>query len=414
MKPEGKLTRHRDIAFFTLLCWVTYFSTYFGRYSFTSTISEMLESGAFSKSQLGLISGVFFVAYAVGQLVSGALGDILSARHLIGGGLLISALCNLGFALASHPGWMMVIWACNGVAQSMIWPPMVRQCADWLQGNQCVQACVQLASTAPAGMIAAYLLSGLLLRRFSWHSAFFVGAVSMGAMAFLWMLGMGALQRRIVPSPAELAPLLQHKTPAPALPFLPLVLGSGLIAFSLASLLNGALRDGVTTWVPTYLVENFGLSASRSTLLTTLLPLVNLSGVHLANAWNRRLRNEAVTAGVFFGIAFLGLVLMLLLGSLGAAGAIAGFAVATTAMTGANTALIVFAPFFFKNQGKVSTVTGFLNALVHLGSALSGTLFGFVSQMRGWEAVRLSWCVLALLGVFACLAGRRQWQAFRK
>ena len=68
----------------------------------------------------------------------------------------------------------------------------------------------------------------------------------------------------------------------------------------LAACIHGLLKDGIMTWVPSFLQEKFSLLTAFSVSLTMLLPLVNLSGVYIGNAVNvRRFRNEASTACLF-------------------------------------------------------------------------------------------------------------------
>ena len=56
------------------LCSVSYFAIYNARNSLSAVTPQMVENG-FSEAYIGAISSLYFVFYAVGQLVNGLIGD---------------------------------------------------------------------------------------------------------------------------------------------------------------------------------------------------------------------------------------------------------------------------------------------------------------------------------------------------
>ena len=79
---------------------------------------------------------------------------------------------------------------------------------------------------------------------------------------------------------------------------------------------HGMLKDGVTSWVPTYINETFCTSSSFSILVTTVLPIVNLSGAYIAKYVYRKLNGqEEKAASVFFLAATAALISLLLAGN---------------------------------------------------------------------------------------------------
>lgn len=408
-----KRIRPAHVQAFSALCWLTYFFTYFGRYSFISGMGAMVEEGVLSKAQGGMIASLFYLTYSAFQVLCGLLGDRMNARHMVLVGVAASAVCNLAFPLCAGPAAMAAVWGINGAAQGMIWPPLVRLCAALLDGNQCVQVSVDLASSSPAGMVVVYLLSAWSLRAFSWRMLFWLSAGTLAAAALVWGWAAGWIEARAVnvstqePRPGAAPPQGEKKQK-----FWPAAVCAGLLGAGLAGIVNGALKDGVFTWVPTYLMENFGLPAGQSALLTTVLPLVNLAGVYLMKEVNRRwLQNEILASALLFFLTFLSLLAMAMGG--GALAAVALFAVSTSLMMGVNTALVGLMPLHFRRCGRVSAATGLLNACIHVGGAASGFLFGLVSELAGWGALRAAWCVLALAGAMCSLLQARRWAAFR-
>ena len=110
-----KLYTHHSIYLLFLVCWLSYFSAYLGRLNFTACIAAINEAENLSKLELGRVSSAFFVCYGGAQLFSGLLADRLRPRLLVAVGLLGGAAVNLGMALSSTAGQMVVLWAVNGL-----------------------------------------------------------------------------------------------------------------------------------------------------------------------------------------------------------------------------------------------------------------------------------------------------------
>ena len=62
------------------LCSVSYFAVYIARNILGAVTPQMVEAG-FTEAYIGRMSSLFFVAYAVGQLINGAIGDKIKAKY---------------------------------------------------------------------------------------------------------------------------------------------------------------------------------------------------------------------------------------------------------------------------------------------------------------------------------------------
>lgn len=73
----------------------------------------MLEIGKSNSENIGTMSSIFFLTYAVGQLVNGILGDKIKARYLEFISYGAAAISNLAFSNAvSSIGWknLILVW----------------------------------------------------------------------------------------------------------------------------------------------------------------------------------------------------------------------------------------------------------------------------------------------------------------
>lgn len=407
-----KLYTNHTVYLLFVICWFSYFSTYLGRLNFTACISEMNVSDGFSKAGLGQVSSAFFILYGAGQLFSGFLADRLCPKWLVGVGLIGSALFNWGMAASHTVEQMTVLWGLNGLVQSMAWAPLVRTVADLAFAEQCARICLNLATTTPLGTLAAYLAAALCIARGEWRVTFVIGGGVMLAAALLWMDGITLLEREAERDGMEEPCAADIQATGDGSLTVKRIMVH-LLPIGLAVLLHGLLKEGIITWAPSYLQENCGFSTAFSVTLTMVVPVVNLSGVYLANMLHvRRLRNEMATAFVCFTVCGAGILAWLISGYSNLILSFTMLLLSTTCMTGVSTMLLSLLPLRFRSVGLVATVTGLLNAVTYFGSAASSAGIGMVLDRWGWNTVLETWLVVAIIGSLVCAALSRGWKRF--
>ena len=116
----------------TLLCAAVYFCSYLTRLDYGAVMVEMVRAEGFSRVDASAALTGLFITYGFGQLISGYLGDRVKPQLLIFFGLIACGLMNLLIPFCSSPAWMTVVWSVNGLAQAMMWPPLVRILSELL------------------------------------------------------------------------------------------------------------------------------------------------------------------------------------------------------------------------------------------------------------------------------------------
>ena len=115
-----------------------------------------------------------------------------------------------------------------------------------------------------------------------------------------------------------------------------------------------------------------------------------------------------------WAVGFAASVALLFMFSSSAAVTVLLMAIMSGCMHGVNLMLISIFPLRFKKYGRISTVSGILNALTYLGSALSAYGIAALSDHFGWKQTVLSWAVLSFLGMAMCTASvkhrKQEWQ----
>jgi len=385
-----------------LLFAATYMISYITRINYGAIISEMQTATGFSKSLLSMSLTGSFITYGLGQVVSGICGDKISPKKLVLWGLLATVVMNLLIPVCADPYQMLIVWSINGFAQSFMWPPIIKIMTDVLPEAEYKKAVTKVSWGSSVGTIVVYLLSPLLISVAGWRSVFVFSAALGIVMLFVWnkfATDVQAVQPREVTSAPKTGSL-----------FTPLLFG-----VMVAIVLQGMLRDGVTTWMPSYIAEIYHLSNEISILTGVILPVFSILCFQAALlVYARKPDNPLVCATLFFFVGAVASVGIRLFDGQNAAVSVVLFALLTGSMHGVNLMLISMIPPYFQKTGKVSTVSGILNACTYIGSAASTYGVAVLSEKLGWNYTVLIWLVIAACGTAICLICSKAWNLYRK
>lgn len=415
----------RKARFLFWMCWMVYFTSYLGRLNYSSAMTVMIQETVITKSEAGFISMLYFFAYGIGQLVNGILGDRLHPGKMITGGLFVSAMINVLMTFNHNFIVMSFLWCLNGYAQSMIWPPIIRIFSEMVEEKKKVQYCIDIVSTQALGTLASYLMSAAIIGWGRWEYVFLAAGVLILSVSVIWTVsfkGIESYSRRYGIEKEEgqgktgkSKKEAEKENGSKGNSFIRLIVTSGMLVIVFPVVVHGMLKDGVTSWVPTYISETFRISASFSIMVTTLLPIVNLSGAYMARyIYVKSGKHETKAAVFFFVAATAALILLLAAGNRNVILSAVLFAVITASMMAVNTLFVNLYPLKFKQQGRVSAVSGFLNAMAYLGTALSTFSIGVLVQNEGWGFTLFSWIAITFLAMTVCqLAAIREMKKSR-
>jgi len=172
----------------------------------------------------------------------------------------------------------------------------------------------------------------------------------------------------------------------------------------LAIVFQGMLRDGITTWMPTFLAEIYKMSSITSILSGVILPVFSIVSFGFANRiYMKKFKDPISCGGLFFGMGTVTALLLAIFGRTNATISIALLAILTGSMHGANLMLVCMLPPYLSKEGHISTLSGVLNFCTYVGSALSTYGIAALSKSYGWNLVMLLWVVIAGLGTIMCL-----------
>lgn len=382
-----------------LLCAAVYMISYVTRNSYNAIISEMVTSTGLAKSALSVALTGAFITYGAGQLISGYFGDKVQPKVLIAMGLITTICMNLLIPLCQTPTQMTIVWCFNGFAQSFMWPPIVKILFCALSPEDYSVGCVRVSCGSSIGNILVYLTAPLLILAFGWKSVF-VSSAALGIIGLIFWL-------KLCPT-IDLNASTKTKQTSGSRGSVVFFVTLILVIFSI--IVDGILKDGITTWMPSYISETFGIRNEISILSGVMLPIFAIFCYSIGNFLYIKLKNPLIASALIFTVSTAVCAALYCLSDSNAILSIGFSTLITGCMHCINLMLVGIAPTIFAKNGNVSTYSGILNSTAYIGSALSSYVMPLITENSGWKSTLLSWLMLSALGIILCVSCIRLWK----
>ncbi len=386
-----------------VLCCAVYFVSYITRINYAAVLTEIIADLQISKSVASIAVTGSFITYGVGQIISGLIGDKFKPQNVIFCGLCGTSVINLAVAVLPDIWLINAVWCLNGFFQAMMWPPLVRIAAENFEGSSYTKLIARVSQASYAATIAVYVFVPLVIELSEWKTVFAITGAAGAGFAAVWFFS--------AKDAAGKSAGVKSGKNADNLP-LSLLIKTGIIPIMLAIILQGILRDGITTWAPTYVTEVFKLDTSVSILTSAVLPLFSILSLSIVIKVANKFKNELKTSFVFYITALFVNLSLALVFSKFVVFDIAAMAVVISCMHGINVMLIGNVPKYFARFGKVSTVSGVLNSATYVGSAISTYAFAALSDKMGWGFTLGSWVAVSAIGAVLCFICINKWKRF--
>lgn len=378
--------------FLIFLCWAAYTVAYVGRLNYNASMVEILSQLGTTKEAAGTVSSFFFFAYGAGQLINGLLSKRYNTKYSVAVALMASGIINLSMTFCQGIDSMKYLWFLNGAFQSILWSSLIKTLSDNLADSKLSKAVMVMSTTVASGTFAAYGLAALFsYLGLDWTTIFYVAAVVVGAVAVLWFTGISTVKKeRTEPESAEIKTKIRLSlTPVFAL---------SIAVILISAVTNGFIKDGITTWVPSILKEEFGVPTSLSIIVTLLLPVLSIFGTSLVNALHKKQRDENALNGIFYFVAIIFTVLIILTLKLKSVPlTLMLFGGIACLMSAVNNVITSIVPLYSRDKIDSGFSAGLLNTFCYIGSTLATSLLGKIADTKGWNDVFV--CILIFTAV---------------
>ena len=394
-----------------LLLSLLYFTSYITRLNFSASIAEMVASGVFTKTDAGVIGTALFFTYGFGQIISGILSDKFDPGKRVAVGLVLTSVCNLLFAFSNSLPVMVALWGVNGFAQALFWPPIVRILSYYFDDSGYAKGNLAVSYACHGATILIYVIVPFGIKVADWRFSFFFGAFLAAAVLAVWCAGYWRLVSKMEKAVQRKGEMSQSAHS----PLLKTLAVSGVLLVLVAIALEGYLKDGIQSWLPTFFTEVFELDSSRAILMNMVVPVSSIIFVSLATVLFRKVFKNEVAESIFLFsvIVFLALLVSVFYEKSPAVTLVLSALIIGCAH-GVNTMLISFLPRRFERIGKAATVGGICNAFVYVGSAASSYGIALIATNVGWFATLVSWGIIALAGIAFCIIALPRWKKYIK
>ncbi|MBN2421496.1 MFS transporter [Candidatus Woesearchaeota archaeon] len=410
MKEGRNIECWRNKIFWSI--WISYAAYYLCRVNMSVALPGIMKEFDVSKTTMGVVLSAFFATYAAGQFINGQIGDKFGGRTMISMGILTSAVLNLIFGFTNgFLGSMILVWALNGVFQSMGWSSSVKTVANWFPLSMRTKRAGMLGTSYQFGSAASWALSGFVVGMFGWRWAFFIPAIVCAVIGMNWLIfGKNA------PEEAGFSPVEEHEKKNKngkitlngkiskdehlgfKFTLLRVLTKKRIWAAALALCGLNVIRYGFMDWAPTYLFEVQKAAISTAAYKALIIPLAGILGAlfaaYAAEKFFAKRKAPIATIMLFLlaiacwvfprvphGDWMLSLFVMACIGFL---------------TYGPHVLIVTAMPMDFGSRKAAASATGFIDGWGYIGAALTGVGTGWLVDTFGWNAAFYFWILGAV------------------
>ncbi len=385
--------------FLIFLCWAAYTAAYVARLNYNASMVEILSQMNTTKEAAGAVSSFFFFAYGAGQLINGLLSKKYNTKYSVTIALVASCVINLAMTFCNGIDEMKYLWFFNGVFQSILWSSLIKTLSNNLADNKLSKAIMVMSTTVASGTFAAYGIAALFsYLELNWTSIFYVAAALVGAVAVLWFVGMGTIKKEKSANKVTETKVTGRLSLTP-------VFAISIAVILVSAIANGFIKDGITTWVPSILKEEFGVASSLSIIVTLLLPVLSIFGTSLVNALHKKQKDENALNGIFYFVTIIFVVFIILTLRLKSVPlTLMLFGGIACLMSAVNNVITSVVPLYSRDKIDSGLSAGLLNTFCYVGSTLATSMLGKIADTKGWNDVFVCILIFTVASFVVCLA----------
>ena len=368
------------------MCWMAYASIYLGRLNLSIAAPIMEQEELINSVQMGTLGSCFFFTYAFGQIINGYLGDIVNPKKIFSTGLIIAAVCNILIGFGPSVTMIFLLWSINGYAQSMIWGPLLKILAHtFIKEKERSRAAMILSTSIGVGSVLAILISSIVLEK-GFETVFWVAGIIMliigiASLIFIPYVNQSKIIKR------------EHVS------FFKIFLDNKIRAILIPNMAHGIIKDNLNLWIPILFMMMYGIDVKQVVTYVFLIPLATLVG-RLIFPWmyHRCRENEKVVVIIAF-IVCIGSLMPLVAYQIPIWFAALLLACIALAVSVINAAFLTIFPLRFVESNNVASVSGMMDFIAYMGSAIGSVLFGIVIKYSGYKSIILFWIVISVISV---------------
>ncbi|GJQ08872.1 hypothetical protein GpartN1_g663.t1 [Galdieria partita] len=380
--------------------FISYLSYTICRSTFTFIAPLLLQAKLLQLEHVGLVTSSFPLFYGISKLLGGLVVDNFSPRRILGLGLSLAGLTNVGLGLSDGYRWFAFWWGANGVAQGCGAGACARILTSWFRSSERGFWWALWSCSANVGGVVAPLVSGSLARRTTWR----VGMIAPGMLSliigvvFSWLIRdtpkeAGLLveeqsdidreRKNLAKSEKDLNSSFEYLETFVA----GVLKNRTLWLLALSYFFVYFVKSSIRSFFHIYLMQQKGCHATDASYRVSGMDVGGLAGTFISGILSDRLEGHRVPVVISF---LMGLVVTLLVAFLMSSTAVNHvwldflFVVLFGFFLSGPTCLIGLIGAEQSDRRTVATATGLLGYISYLGAAMAGFPVTLAIRRFGW------------------------------
>ena len=368
----------------------SYLASYYSRNLLSVATPAMLATGDYTSEFLGLLTSVYFLVYASGQLINGMIGDTISPKYMLSVGLTLTGLSLILFPLVPFAWLQIACFAVMGVGLSMLRGPIMKMVSENLSKDHARAVCTLLSVSSFAGPLVASMLAIV----FQWNTMFIVAGIATLCIGMIAFFSLSVFERKgtFVFHGGKKSVLSGCRQLFRIENFIFYLIVGGVVEIS---------GSAITFWIPTYLSNALYLDSIITNTLYSIMSVISSLAPFMA-LFVFKLTKERDIAMMRGGFLIAVVAFMSMMFAPAVWPKIICLIIAKFSLACCSSVLwSIYIPGMGKT-GKVSSINGVINCAGYLSASIANTVFASLLGLS-WTGVIGVWCGIAAVGLVASL-----------
>lgn len=377
-----------------IICWITYVAAYLCRVNISSALSKLGTAFHVTNSTLGIIGSLFFITYAIGQLLNGFIGDRVSPYKFLTLAIAGTATLNFIISLSNHLYVIMICWALNGYFQSMFWGPLMRILSEYFSKEHHVNVSTGMTASMVVGYILSWAVLGSILLHVNWTLYFFIPSVCAFFVLLVWIVASFHKKDNIP---------MHEKRGLNMKELWDTIMEERLFMIAFICVCLGLIKESVSLWAPIILIKALHFNINSSFVFILVIPLANFGGILFARWLSKKYMDIIKRALLLlFLMIAIGSITLFVCGGISKIVCLIMLAIISAMTFGCNSILLSFIPLSYSHKNIVSTLVGVFDFSSYLGAAISAFVLGIILTDGEWKIIPVIWFVVAVVAMSLC------------
>lgn len=394
-----------------VVCFITYTIIGLTRNAYGAAIVGIIKEGYFTKSDAGIIATSFSITYCISQIVGSYFVDKISPFKIILFGAVVTIFANIAMSLSPTYWTIFIARGICGVAQFGIWPAILRILSEYVNKDHRRTWRYILPLGITAGSVFSYLGAAAIS---NWRGLFTLSYITMAIATVVFFVTTKYAEKKAITVEKEIK--TNKKTEENSdekINIFKLLATSGALFFVIPVFAGALISGGIGSWMPTMIMESYGVSPAISSVMTTISTVANLGAiVWVILLYPRVFKLQTTATGVLYLLMAIFLAVSIPIGKISMIWVVIFITAVNTFKGSVHQFNTVEIPGAYTKYNKAGMVAGLINSVATAAGIVSGWLWGVMAESYSWNVIITVWTIMAAVSVLCCFVATPLWKKF--